>query len=339
MKGKPENNQLMIFFPIAYGITFAMGFFMWYGAAYHMDLNVFPNAQMMYPAAGVMLGFLLFRKKDADLPKWFFRFFLLVTAVMIAIAVLSILLPNELAIVSGTALSAWNLASQYVLIGGSLIGWILLLVAGKNRRKACGLTWKNGKASVACIALFIVLFALRLVISCAISGCLPLIAAVCKNLNIWISLSALAINFFLVYIVFLGEEYGWRYYLQPLLQKKYGVQRGTLILGALWGIWHFPLDFFYYSTETGFPMAAAQMVTCIFLAIFFAWAYMKTQNIWVPVILHFLNNNLSAILSGGSMDAFQNQSVAWGELLPVILINGIVFGGFLFTKPFRLQKP
>jgi membrane protease YdiL (CAAX protease family) len=66
---------------------------------------------------------------------------------------------------------------------------------------------------------------------------------------------------------------------------------------------------------------------------------MKTQNIWVPVILHFLNNNLSAILSGGSMDAFQNQSVAWGELLPVILINGIVFGGFLFTKPFRLQKP
>ena len=67
MKGKPENNQLMIFFLIAYGITFAMGFFMWYGAAYHMDLNVFPNAQMMYPAAGVMLGFLLFRKKDADL--------------------------------------------------------------------------------------------------------------------------------------------------------------------------------------------------------------------------------------------------------------------------------
>lgn len=62
MKGKPENNQLMIFFLIAYGITFAMGFFMWYGA-YHMDLNVFPNAQMMYPAAGVMLGFLLFRKK------------------------------------------------------------------------------------------------------------------------------------------------------------------------------------------------------------------------------------------------------------------------------------
>lgn len=325
----------MIFFLIAYGITFAMGFFMWYGAAYHMDLNVFPNAQMMYPAAGVMLGFLLFRKKDADLPKWFFRFFLLVTAILIVIAVLSIFLPNELAIVSGTAVSVWNLASQYVFIGGSLTGWILFLAAGKKRREAYGLAWKSGKASIVCIALFIALFALRLVVSCSISGYLPLIATVCTNPNTWISLSALAINFFLVYIAFLGEEYGWRYYLQPLLQKKYGLQKGVIVLGVLWGIWHLPLDFFYYSTDTDLAMAAAQLVTCIPLAIFFAWAYMKTQNIWVPVILHFLNNNLSAILSGGSMDAFQNQSVAWRELLPVILINGIVFGGFLFTKPFR----
>ncbi len=335
MKGKPENNQLMIFFLIAYGITFAMGFFMWYGAAYHMDLNVFPNAQMMYPAAGVMLGFLLIRKKDADLPKWFFRFFLLVTAIMIAIAVLSILLPNELSIVSGTAVSTWNLASQYVLIGGSLIGWILFLAAGKARREAYGLRWKAGKISIICIALFIALFVLRLVVSCAISGQLSFLAMVCKSPYIWINLSVLAINFFLVYIAFLGEEYGWRYYLQPLLQKKFGLRTGVIILGVLWGIWHFPLDFLYYSTETGLAMAAAQLVTCIPLAVFFAWAYMKTQNIWVPVILHFLNNNLSAILSGGSMDAFQNQSVAWGELLPVVLINGIVFGGFLFAKPFR----
>ena len=153
----------------------------------------------------------------------------------------------------------------------------------------------------------------------------------------WIGLAALFINFFLVYIAFLGEEYGWRYYLQPLLQKKFGLRAGVIVLGIVWGLWHFPLDFCYYTTETGPAMAAAQLITCISLGIFFAWAYMKTQNIWVPVVLHFLNNNLAAILSGGSAEAFQNQYIAWGDLLPALLVNGVIFGGFLLAKPFRRQ--
>lgn len=337
MKGSAEKKQLAIFVFIAYGITFAMGLLMWYGVTYHMDLNVFPNAQMLYPAAGAMLGCLLTGKKDAGVPKWFFRFFLLVTGVMIALAILSVLLPNELVIVSGTGVSAWNLASQYVLIGGSLIGWILLLAAGKEKRRAYGLGWKSTKASVVCIAVFIGLFVLRLALTCALTGQLSMFLLIAESPGTWIGLAALFINFFLVYIAFLGEEYGWRYYLQPLLQKKFGLRAGVIVLGIVWGLWHFPLDFCYYTTETGPAMAAAQLITCISLGIFFAWAYMKTQNIWVPVVLHFLNNNLAAILSGGSAEAFQNQYIAWGDLLPALLVNGVIFGGFLLAKPFRRQ--
>lgn len=35
-----------------------------------------------------------------------------------------------------------------------------------------------------------------------------------------------------------GEELGWRAYLQPYLQTRYGVLRSSLTVGVLWGVWH-----------------------------------------------------------------------------------------------------
>jgi len=40
-------------------------------------------------------------------------------------------------------------------------------------------------------------------------------------------------------IVFpLGEEFGWRGFAYPRMVARFGVVRGCLILGALWGVWH-----------------------------------------------------------------------------------------------------
>ena len=47
-------------------------------------------------------------------------------------------------------------------------------------------------------------------------------------------------------IIFFGEEYGWRYYLQPVLQKRFGLRAGVIILGVVWGLWHIPDDLFRY---------------------------------------------------------------------------------------------
>ena len=65
---------------------------------------------------------------------------------------------------------------------------------------------------------------------------------------------------------------------------------------------------------------------------------MKTKNIWVPVIAHFLNNNMAAVLSGGGSEALQNQQITWGSLVPALLVNLLFFGIFIFAKPFRGEE-
>lgn len=67
---------------------------------------------------------------------------------------------------------------------------------------------------------------------------------------------------------------------------------------------------------------------------------MKTENIWVPTILHFLNNNLIAVLAGNiSEEVIEGQDMYWSDLLPALLINGILFGIFLLAKEFRKEEP
>ena len=74
---KTEKKRLLIYILVAYGVTYVMGLLMWYGNVKGMDVSAFPNAQMMYPAAGVALGFLLTRKGDKTVPKGFYICFLL----------------------------------------------------------------------------------------------------------------------------------------------------------------------------------------------------------------------------------------------------------------------
>jgi membrane protease YdiL (CAAX protease family) len=58
----------------------------------------------------------------------------------------------------------------------------------------------------------------------------------------WLYLSEIAICL-TIGIAPVWEEVGWRGFAQPRIQRLYGPVAGSLILGALWGVWHLPFFF------------------------------------------------------------------------------------------------
>lgn len=49
--------------------------------------------------------------------------------------------------------------------------------------------------------------------------------------------------FIFTFIVFLGEEYGWGYFMFPLLEKEYGVYKAIFFLGTIEVLFHLPIDY------------------------------------------------------------------------------------------------
>ena len=335
-----SRRQLLIFLLIAYGLTYVMGILTWYGSTIPVEMSIFPSAQMFYPAAGVMLAYLLTEGKNSLVPKWFYLCFLLITLVMATFCVLCVVMPEQTVTLMEQPVSLWAMLSQYVIIGGSILCWLTLLLSGKKRRAAYGLGWKKWKASLLCILVFILLYFGRAAVAYIMEGTPGMMAEILKDPAAWAYMLFMPVNFLLAFAPFFGEEYGWRYYLQPLLQKRFGMRTGVLILGVVWGVWHVFLDFFFYTTpDRGLIQLTAQTITCITLGIFFAWAYLKTNNIWVPVIMHFLNNNLILVIANNySADVIENQQVTWGMIPSVLLLNGIFYGLFLLSKEFGASR-
>ena len=164
-------------------------------------------------------------------------------------------------------------------------------------------------------------------------------AELLRNPVFYIGLVSLPFNYPLTIIAFFGEEYGWRYFLQPIMQKKFGMKLGVVLLGIVWGLWHLPVDTMFYTEDSVPQMIVGQIITCVSLGIFFGYAYLKTNNIWVPVAMHFLNNNLIPIISGAfSADVLQDQSVTWMQLVEILVIDLIVFCLFIFAKEYKEKK-
>ncbi|MDC7288068.1 CPBP family intramembrane metalloprotease [Blautia schinkii] len=324
------KKQIIIFLAVAYLLPYVLGIFMGFGYSKGLDVSVFPAAQMYYPAAGVMLAALITRKGDSLLPRRFFIGFLALTLVILLTALGSVLIPGDF----------WAMASQWIMMGGSIVLWILYFTENTDKRKAYGL--KGGKWGMTFLLalLYLALYLLRFVISYAISGQLDYFISIFTDVTTWIVLATLIPSFFLSFSAFFGEEYGWRFYLQPILQEKFGLRKGVLLLGIIWGLWHLPINFFYYTSPSmGFISVIGQIITCITLGVFFAYAYMKTNNIWVAVIIHFMNNNLVPVVSGTfSADVLSNQTVGWADVLFLLIVNSILYLGFLAAKVFRDRK-
>lgn len=318
---KIEKKELLIFLLVAFGIPFLMGIPLAILYEAGKDTFNFAVAQMFYPAAGLMLAKLICSKDKSMLPKKFFGGFLLLTLFLLLWCFAGFFLPDETTEYGFTFLTS---GGTFVL----LILYIGYLIVDEEKLSTYGLAGKNWKPSCVVLGLFLLLYFSLVFISVTLTA--DAIVAGRSLLQMIKNLSLLLGVFPVSFSLYLGEEYGWRYYFQPFLQKKFGLIKGVLLFGVLWGLWHFPLDLFYFSPEAPMLGIIGHQVVCISLGIFMAYAYMKTNHVWVPVLIHYLYNNLSVF--------FMNElKCTWGFMGISALIYFALFLPFLCSKVFRKQ--
>lgn len=96
-------------------------------------------------------------------------------------------------------------------------------------------------------------------------------------------------SFIAIMIGSVVEEIGWRGYLLPNLQKKYTPFVSSLIVGVLWGIWHFN----FMGGILGFVLYT---VTIVEMSILMTWMYNKSNgNLWLMIVWHLVFNLSSRI--------------------------------------------
>nr|CAP47534.1 putative integron gene cassette protein [uncultured bacterium] len=87
------------------------------------------------------------------------------------------------------------------------------------------------------------------------------------------------------------EEFGWRGFALPLLQRKFTPISSSLILGVIWGVWHFPV-FLLSGTQHSNWSFAPFFVGCIAISVIATVLFNASRgSIFLAALFHFMLMN------------------------------------------------
>lgn len=90
----------------------------------------------------------------------------------------------------------------------------------------------------------------------------------------------------------LGEEIGWRGFLTPHLKNVTNYTYTSLIVGAIWAVWHYPLIIFgqYNNGASPYYGMACFTVSVVSATFIYTWFRLKSKSLWTGVMLHASHN-------------------------------------------------
>jgi len=141
--------------------------------------------------------------------------------------------------------------------------------------------------------------------------------------NPWIALLVITLQSMIVGVTInglasIGEEFGWRAYLLPKLVEQFtgnelasgsgedstgsgpfaaGARKAALLVGLIWGVWHWPLFFMTAKIDPSFtplfPLVYL-LFTCA-LSVLLCWVTLRSGSVWPAAIGHGTINSTSAL--------------------------------------------
>jgi len=231
-----------------------------------------------------------------------------------------------------------------MLVGPSAAGLVMTgLVHGRPGFRALGsrLTkWRVGARWYAAALLGTPLLAIGLLLALSLLSDEFIPAIFTANDSVSLMLTGLAIGL----VVALFEELGWSGFVVPGLLRRYGVLQTGLLVGFLWGAWHF-LPFWESGSFSGaFPLALLLGRLFSWLPPFrvlMVWVYDRTGSLLVVILMHAslvatLNSIVPLELSGS---ALLTWILAWAVVL-WLLVGGYaaIKGGETLSQPVEQKK-
>lgn len=326
MWSKSDKKQLWLYCAIALGGPLLL-FLLYLGFGANPNITLFSRVVVLLPAfAAITCNYTT--KREKTYPKRFYIFFSLVFFITLAgyFVELFTAIPFESSFVS---IIECSLAA---------LGLVILAFEPREAKVKYGLAFFVGKGTVVIgvIVLFIALYFIRLI---------PVYVdpEYIKNFTAQLDQKALLLLylpflFFIAYLPFWGEEYGWRYCLLPLLQKKFGCWIGTLISVFLWGVWHIPMLIVSNAGDDILSVGLVQIAFCICLGFFLAFAKEVSNNIWLVAFLHYLNNQFAVFVAIDLSTIGKINATAFSDALVMFIFNIIYILPFLVYRLYLWQK-
>jgi membrane protease YdiL (CAAX protease family) len=131
----------------------------------------------------------------------------------------------------------------------------------------------------------------------------------------------------LIFWLFFGpipEEPGWRGYALDGLQARRSALSSSLIVGAVWSVWHLPLFFIqgtWQAEEVGLGTQRFWffMLTILFESVLYTWIYNHTgRSTLAAILFHFMGNAF------GQLFALSEGAEVYNFILAVVAVVGVV---------------
>lgn len=294
------KKQLIFFLIITFAVTYAVNFMAiavygpisstLHGGEWYNLLAM----QMLFPAASAIVCLFIF--KDGRLNKTSKLFFTYFMIFLILSVIMNFYNPKFDIPGSLSSITLFQIvACIYALIGLILIIALNVRKSSREELKSFKISFGHNKIYYLIIPIFYILL---LTLETLLNFPLKLQdASVAPNIGNFTAITAAGIlnSIIISWIYFFGEEFGWRVYLQERLIQIFGVKKGIIIVGFIWGLWHAPIIASGYNYP-GHPIGGVITMTCfcIVVGIIFSYAVLKTGSVWISAFLHIITNNLAS---------------------------------------------
>ncbi len=287
---------------MTFALTWVLDLFLWLSAGYNSRAaGLILQLQMLLPAfSALALGLfgcsLLNPRQLRVAARWFVFYFLAYTLVYTTLAIGAVALPQQL--------QTFSILGLVATLLGLLLVVALRVFKGRGALAEIGLVGAPLRYWVLFGAGFVLFYGSQTLLNYLVGlgrpvDITPLAAQAGmppETFLIVASAQTVLLGPFMGLVIALGEEYGWRGYLQAELVKM-GRVRGILLVGIIWGVWHAPVIAMGHNYP-GYPVLGPLLMVAytVFLAYVLGYAVLKTGSVWLAAFLHALNNQVYSLL-------------------------------------------